>query len=71
MSVGFDHKIIIWNTTTGDAAITLEGMHSDIIYSISWSYNGSLIATTCKDKKIRIIDPRKQTVVAVSSREVN
>jgi len=63
-SVSFDHKIIIWNTSTGDQAFTLDGMHPDIIYSISWSYNGSLIATTCKDKKIRVINPREKQVVA-------
>ena len=66
-SVSFDHKIIIWNTSTGDQAFTLDGMHPDIIYSISWSYNGSLIATTCKDKKIRVINPREKQVVAVST----
>ena len=66
VSVGFDHKIIIWNTSTGETAFTLEGFHPDIIYSISWNYNGSLIATTCKDKKIRIIDPRKNEIVMVS-----
>ena len=66
-SVGFDHKIIIWNTLTGEAAYTLEGFHSDIIYSVSWNYNGSLLASTCKDKKIRVLDPRKNAVVMVSS----
>ena len=66
VSVGYDHKIIIWNTSTGEAAITLEGMHPDLIYSISWNYNGSHLATTCKDKKIRVIDPRKKEIVMVS-----
>lgn len=28
--------------------------------------DGSLIATSCKDKKIRVIDPRKNEVVTVS-----
>ena len=66
-SVGFDRKIIIWNTATGDMLFTLEDFHSDIIYSMSWNYNGSLIATTCKDKKLRILDPRKEDkLLAVS-----
>lgn len=69
-SVGFDHKIIIWNTSTGEQAFSLEGIFSELIYSISWNYNGSLIATTSKDKKIRVIDPRKGEVVAVGDGHV-
>lgn len=46
--------------------INLEDMHPDVIFSVSWSRNGSLLCTACKDKKVRVIDPRKQKVVAVS-----
>lgn len=47
--------------------ITLEDMHPDVIFSACWNRNGSLICTTCKDKSIRVIDPRKEMIVAVSS----
>ena len=40
--------------------------HNDIIQSISWNRDGSLFSTTCKDKKLRIIDPRVGDCVAVS-----
>ena len=40
--------------------------HKDTIFSMSWNRDGSLFATTCKDKKIRVIDPRQNVVVAVS-----
>jgi WD40 repeat protein len=43
-------------------------VHSDTIFSISWNRDGSLFATTCKDKKIRIIDPRQGNVVVVSNK---
>ena len=33
---------------------------------MSWNYDGSRIATTCKDKKIRVFDPRSQQMLAVS-----
>ena len=66
-SVGFDHKIIIWNVDTDEQLCSLDGFHSDIIYSMSWNYDGSLIATTCKDKKIRVLDPRKKELIKVSS----
>lgn len=40
--------------------------HPDLIYSISWNRNGSLFCTTCKDRRLRVCDPRKREVVAVS-----
>lgn len=46
--------------------ISLEDMHPDVIFSVSWSRNGSLLCTACKDKKVRVVDPRKKKVVAVS-----
>lgn len=65
-SAGYDYKIVVWNTSSGEQLALLDGYHPDIIYSFSWNYNGSLIATTCKDKKIRVIDPRKNEVISVS-----
>ncbi len=67
LSSGCDNQIFIWNVGTGEALITLEDMHSDVIYSVCWNRNGSLICTSCKDKAVRVIDPRKGTVIAVSS----
>ncbi|XP_015123102.1 coronin-7 isoform X2 [Diachasma alloeum] len=32
--------------------------HSEVIQSVSWKYDGSLLATSCKDKQVRIVDPR-------------
>jgi len=32
--------------------------HPDLIQSFSWSYDGALAATSCKDKKLRLLDPR-------------
>lgn len=65
-SSGADQKIVIWNVRTGEPLFDLDGLHGDAVYAMSWNYDGSLLATTCKDKKIRVIDPRSQTVVSVS-----
>ncbi|KAH9413710.1 Coronin-1C [Dermatophagoides pteronyssinus] len=56
LSAGADCKIIIWNVGTGEilSAISLP----DLIFHVSWCWNGSRIVTTTKDKKIRIYDPR-------------
>lgn len=32
--------------------------HPDVIQSLSWKQDGTVFATSCKDKNIRIIDPR-------------
>ncbi|CAO1339123.1 unnamed protein product [Diamesa serratosioi] len=32
--------------------------HPDVIQSLSWKQDGTIFATSCKDKNIRIIDPR-------------
>ncbi|KAI4889355.1 hypothetical protein NFI96_010282 [Prochilodus magdalenae] len=63
LSAGCDNMIMIWNVGTGEAMITLEDMHPDVIYSACWNRNGSLICTACKDKKIRVIDPRKEEII--------
>ncbi|KAL5012880.1 hypothetical protein ScPMuIL_011431 [Solemya velum] len=37
--------------------------HKDQVQSISWKGDGSIIASSCKDKTLRIFDPRSQKVV--------
>uniref|UniRef100_A0A8C5PW02 Coronin n=1 Tax=Leptobrachium leishanense TaxID=445787 RepID=A0A8C5PW02_9ANUR len=64
LSAGSDNMIFIWNVGTGESVIVLDELHSDLIYNVCWNYNGSLIMTTCKDKKVRVIDPRKNEIVA-------
>ncbi|XP_026152831.1 uncharacterized protein LOC113124345 isoform X1 [Mastacembelus armatus] len=64
LSAGCDNQIIIWNVGTGETMINLEDMHPDVIFSVSWSRNGSLLCTACKDKKVRVIDPRKKKIIA-------
>ncbi|XP_043571464.1 coronin-1C isoform X2 [Chiloscyllium plagiosum] len=64
LSAGCDNVIIIWNAGTAEAMITLDDMHPDMIFSTSWNRNGSLLCTTCKDKKLRVIDPRKEEIIA-------
>ncbi|XP_051551802.1 uncharacterized protein LOC127439628 isoform X2 [Myxocyprinus asiaticus] len=63
LSAGCDNVVIIWNVGTGEAIITLEDMHPDVIFSACWNRNGSLICTACKDKKVRVIDPRKEEII--------
>lgn len=67
LSAGSDNVIVIWNVGCGEALITIDSVHPDLIYSCSFNWDGSLLLTTCKDKKIRIINPRDGEVFEVSA----
>lgn len=56
LSAGADCKIIIWNVGTGEQISSID--HPDLVFHCDWSWDGSHLVTTCKDKKIRIYDPR-------------
>ncbi|XP_015116383.1 coronin-2B isoform X2 [Diachasma alloeum] len=62
-SAGFDHLIIVWDINRGEA-INIIDRHPDVIYSMSLNRDGSLLATTCKDKKLRVFEPRSSIVVS-------
>jgi len=64
VSAGYDHQIFVWNISKG-VPVKLINCHNDVIYSMSFNRNGSLLATTCKDKKLRIIDPRAAEVLRI------
>jgi len=42
----------------------VDGAATDLIQSCEWNYDGSLIAFSAKDKKVRVIDPRQRKIVA-------
>lgn len=52
LSSGSDNRIIIWDVENADPVTVIE--HPDLAFHCSWSWNGARLATTCKDKKIRI-----------------
>eukprot|EP01095_Lingulamoeba_sp_RSL-Kostka_P006313 TRINITY_DN197_c0_g2_i3.p2 TRINITY_DN197_c0_g2~~TRINITY_DN197_c0_g2_i3.p2 ORF type:complete len:451 (-),score=191.45 TRINITY_DN197_c0_g2_i3:2661-4013(-) len=58
-----DYTVKIWDIETGQVKLDIPG-HANIIQSVEWNRNGSLIATSCKDKKIRVLDPRQQEIVS-------
>lgn len=52
-----DNTVKIWDIEQGECKFTT-GDHPDIINSVCWSNDGSTMVTICKDKKVRIFDPR-------------
>jgi len=61
-SSSLDYSVKIWNTETGKDEITLQ--HKDLVTSFAFNYNGSLLATTSRDKKLRIWDIRSGKVLS-------
>lgn len=61
-SASVDHTIKLWDMEKGERQSI--GVHSENILSMNWNLDGSLLNTTCKDKKLRIIDPRSGEVTA-------
>lgn len=39
--------------------------HTDVVLCMSFNTNGSLLGTTCKDKRLRVIEPRSGRVLQV------
>jgi len=60
---GTDYAVKIWDVSNGEDKFNWTG-HGGIIQSLSWSYDGSLLASFCKDYKLRVFDPRKSDPAA-------
>ncbi|KAF2126312.1 coronin-6 [Dothidotthia symphoricarpi CBS 119687] len=53
-----DYTVKLWDVEAGAAKLTLK--HNDIVQSLSWSADGSLLVTTSRDKKLRVWDVRQE-----------
>jgi coronin-1B/1C/6 len=58
-------KIFIWNVSKSTILSTID-CHPEVILTVSWNYNGSRIVTSCKDKILRVINPRNGEVLQVN-----
>lgn len=61
-SSSMDYTVKVWNLESGKAEITLQ--HKDLVTSFAFNYNGSLIATTSRDKKLRVWDVRSGSIIS-------
>eukprot|EP01114_Cavostelium_apophysatum_P008322 TRINITY_DN2072_c0_g1_i1.p1 TRINITY_DN2072_c0_g1~~TRINITY_DN2072_c0_g1_i1.p1 ORF type:complete len:931 (-),score=272.47 TRINITY_DN2072_c0_g1_i1:40-2832(-) len=56
-----DLTIRLWDVEKSEEKIKLEGP-TDAIQSVSWNWDGSLMASSSKDKEMRIYDPRTNNI---------
>jgi WD40 repeat protein len=56
----------VWNVETGQDVVTVDA-YDDTIYSVSWNRDGSLFASTCRDRQVRVIDPRQRNLAQVGN----
>jgi len=64
-SVGYDNAVKIWDIEKQKEIISFDD-HPDLPQSFEWNEDGSLLATYCKDKNVRVFDPRNKSAVSKS-----
>ncbi|KAH3673225.1 hypothetical protein WICMUC_003843 [Wickerhamomyces mucosus] len=57
-----DYTVKLWDVENGKDKITLE--HKDLVTSFSFNYNGNLLATTSRDRKLRVWDIRSNNIIS-------
>ncbi|KAL6066433.1 Coronin-like protein crn1 [Balamuthia mandrillaris] len=65
---GADGRLLLWDLSKQSPTvhIDLDGLgHKNLVQSVSWSFDGSIMATSSKDKQLRMVDPRGKLVVAI------
>eukprot|EP01126_Amoeba_proteus_P052294 TRINITY_DN62_c0_g1_i8.p1 TRINITY_DN62_c0_g1~~TRINITY_DN62_c0_g1_i8.p1 ORF type:complete len:461 (+),score=103.81 TRINITY_DN62_c0_g1_i8:50-1432(+) len=68
-TAGQDYEVKVWDIEKGEDKLTITG-HTNIIQSLDWNYDGSLLVSNAKDKKVRVIDPRQQAVASEGNSHV-
>ncbi|XP_049576287.1 coronin-2A [Syngnathus scovelli] len=66
-STAYDYKVMIWNLDCPEQVIKNPvrtiSLHTDVVLSMSFNTDATLLATTCKDKKVRLLEPRSGTLL--------
>ncbi|XP_013171687.1 PREDICTED: coronin-7 isoform X1 [Papilio xuthus] len=69
--VASGYELALWDLTK-QKEVFVNKDHAEVIQSTSWKKDGRLLATSCKDKKVRILDPRApEAVLSVANSHQN
>ncbi|KAK3584488.1 hypothetical protein CHS0354_006018 [Potamilus streckersoni] len=58
LSTAYDMTVKIWDLTNGGSLKINIVCHPDQVFSADWSPDGKYLATVCKDRMIRVFEPR-------------
>mmetsp|Transcript_11376 Transcript_11376/g.46094 ORF Transcript_11376/g.46094 Transcript_11376/m.46094 type:complete len:456 (+) Transcript_11376:346-1713(+) len=61
-SVSGDFSVKVWDIEKGSEVQSTQA-HDQLIQDLVWDYEGKVWATTCKDKVVRLGDPRQDAIV--------
>jgi len=53
-----DMAVRLWDINSCETVIEIPDKHTDAVLNLSWNWKGDLFATSCRDTKMRIFDPR-------------
>jgi coronin-1B/1C/6 len=53
-----EHTVKLWDLSKAENAKSVLSGHGDAIQSIAFDPSGTMLATTCRDRKLRLFDPR-------------
>ncbi|XP_071617519.1 coronin-7 isoform X1 [Heliangelus exortis] len=65
LASGAGEGVTLWDLGQ-QQPLTALGSHGDQLQSLSWKPDGRLLGTSCKDKKLRIFDPRASPAASQS-----
>jgi coronin-1B/1C/6 len=57
-SASGEHTVKLWDLANPEDPRAVLGGHGDAIQSLAFNPTGTLLATTCRDRKLRLFDPR-------------
>lgn len=57
-SASGEHTVKLWDLANPEDPRSVLSGHGDAIQSVAFSPTGTLLATTCRDRKLRLFDPR-------------
>ena len=63
LTSSLDGTIKFWDSSVGKEKFTLENTIEDLIQSVDWNWDGSLMAFSSHDRKIKVVDTRANKVV--------
>lgn len=67
-SGGPDSTVRVWDVTASTEKVKVAGIIKDAVDSVAWNWDGSLLAVTSRDKKLRLLDPRAGAAASVRAR---